>query len=235
MEPGGTGTEEMAMEKRFNERRVEVRAGQRADGAAVSRIGGYAAVFYDGSPATEYELCPGYVERLMKGCFDNALAAGDDARCLFNHDPNHVLGRVSARTNRLTADAVGLAYECDLPDTQLGRDLPASIGRGDITGSSFSFDCVGETWRKENDLWIREITGVRLYDVGPVTFPAYAGTSSGVRGGRVEGGGIEGGRVERRRVEDGGDAMRSFGRHAAHAALIQARARVVEIESDQRG
>lgn len=158
-----------------------------------SVIVGYAAVFYrDGQDGTEYKLFPDLVERIMPGAFDAALRE-DDVRALFNHDRSQVLGRRrpgdATPTVRLSVDSTGLLYEIDPPDTQYARDLVASLERGDIDGSSFSFDTYvnwgakrGDiTWRETNGLTIREVRALELFDVGPVTFPAYAATSSGLR------------------------------------------------------
>ena len=49
--------------------------------------------------------------------------------------------------------------------------------RGEITGSSFGFIVTNEEVRREGNLVIREITDVELFDVGPVTYPAYQATS----------------------------------------------------------
>ncbi|MEM9790857.1 MAG: HK97 family phage prohead protease [Planctomycetota bacterium] len=160
-------------------RRPEVRA---AGADTPGLITGYAAVFYDAARAdTEYELWAGFVERIMPGAFDRALAEGQDVRALFNHDANHVLGRTAARTLRLTVDAVGLRYEIDAPDTQFARDLSTQIERGDVDGSSFSFSPRRTEWIETDTLEVREIHDVDLRDVGPVTFPAYTATSAGVR------------------------------------------------------
>jgi HK97 family phage prohead protease len=151
----------------------------RDDGQA--KIVGYASVFYDNTPQTEYPLWTDCVERIMPGCFNRAMQE-DDCRALFNHDPNCVLGRTTAGTCRLSIDAKGLRYEVDPPDTQLGHDLAASLNRGDITGSSFSFSVTDQAWiTTESGVDVREIRGVKLYDVGPVTFPAYEATTAGVR------------------------------------------------------
>ena len=56
------------------------------------------------------------------------------------------------------------------------------IRRGDVSGSSFAFRISDERWSKEGGDEIREIAGVDpLFDVGPVTFPAYDATSTGLR------------------------------------------------------
>lgn len=149
-------------------------------------IRGYAAVFYDeADPAgTEYWLWSDVVERLMPGCFDRALKEKHDARCVFNHDPDALLGRVSAGSLRLSVDAKGLLYECDQdnadPDWQR---VAAKIDRGDVTGSSFAFLPTRTTWTEvkadQQTYWVRGIEEVDLFDASPVTWPAYTGTTAG--------------------------------------------------------
>ena len=146
-------------------------------------ITGYAAVYHRADDdGTEYSLGAGIVEHIMPGAFDDAIGR-DDVRALFNHDPDHVLGRNKAGTLRLTADARGLRYEVDMPDTQLARDLRESIRRGDISGSSFAFTIPdgGQEWREDGDRVIREIRAVTLHDVGPVTYPAYESSTTHAR------------------------------------------------------
>lgn len=147
---------------------------------------GYGAVFYrEGKPGTEYELFDDLVERILPGTFDRALKQ-DDVRGAFNHDPSLLLGRTSAGTMRLSVDEVGLRYEIDLPDTSAGRDVAISVERRDVTGSSFAFEVTDQEFRTEKGVDIREIKGVRLYETGPVAFPAYEGTTVGVRSGAAE-------------------------------------------------
>lgn len=151
-------------------------------------IAGVAAVYFDAAnPATEYRIWDDFVERIRPGAFTNAIGR-DDVRGLFNHDPNLVIGRTTAGTLTLTDEADGLHYTIDPPDTQCGRDLVVSLGRGDVTGSSFTFVPVRTTWEEvqregEPRLTIRWIEEVQLFDVGPVTFPAYEATAAGVRSG----------------------------------------------------
>lgn len=158
------------------ERRIavprELRATRGEAGKTVLR--GYAAVFNSLS-----EEIWGFYERIALGAFIDALKTSD-ARCLLNHDSNFVLGRMSAGTLRVSEDATGLLIENDVPDTQVGRDLVVSIERGDITHMSFAFTLFpdGDSWGEEDGKLIRTITHIReLYDVSPVTYPAYAETS----------------------------------------------------------
>lgn len=152
----------------------------RADGDKRT-LAGFAARFYDGTPATEYELWPGMIERIDPGAFDRALAERDDVRGLVNHQPDNILGRTTAGTMRLEKRSEGLWYEIDLPATQTGTDISVSVERGDVTGSSFSFGILEQRWDETPDTVIRTLMSVRLYDVGPVTFPAYEGTTAAMR------------------------------------------------------
>lgn len=148
----------------------------RAEGEA-RQLQGYAAVFNQRT-----DILGLFEERIAPGAFKDAIGR-DDVRALFNHDPNYVLGRTTAGTLRLFEDAKGLRYEVDLPDTQAGRDVSALVARGDVQGSSFSFQVKveEESWDYEAKPPVRTILRVKLYDVGPVTFPAYEQTSVAAR------------------------------------------------------
>ena len=124
----------------------------------------------------------GWREKVARGAFSKSLARGDDVRALFNHDPNIVLGRSKAGTLRLREDERGLAVEIDPPDTQAGRDLVTSVGRGDISQMSISFIARTEEWSKgEDGVETRTLVDVDLLDVSPVTFPAFEETEIGLR------------------------------------------------------
>lgn len=155
----------------------EVRAESRE--SEPTHIIGYGAVFN-----TKSELLWGFREIIMPGAFDNVL--NDDVRGLFNHDPNFILGRSTAGTLSLSVDEHGLKYDITAPDTPTIRDLViAPLKRGDITQSSFAFQVArnGDDWYENEDgVVIREIHKIsRLYDVSPVTYPAYQAASSTTR------------------------------------------------------
>lgn len=147
-----------------------------------TRIVGYAAVFNRAS-----ENLGGFVEVINPGAFHKALRKSD-VRALWNHDPNYVLGRESAKTLRLTEDNSGLYMEVIPPDTQLIRDMVlAPIERGDVKEQSFGFLVApnGDKWdesREGSKIPKRTILEVsKLFDVSPVTFPAYPDTKVALR------------------------------------------------------
>lgn len=151
-------------------------------------IRGYGAVFWEPSnPGTQYQLWANCFERIRPNAFDRALAEAQDVRGLFNHDDEWVLGRVSSGTLRLSIDSVGLAYEIDESTTDPHwLSVASMVDRGDIDGSSFSFIPTSTTWEQQTidgvTIDIRWINDVDLFDVGPVTFPAYESASSGRSG-----------------------------------------------------
>lgn len=149
----------------------------RAKGADSMTIVGHAAVFDQLS-----DDLFGFRERIAKGAFAESIEK-DDIRSLWNHDANFVLGRNIAGNLRLAEDDIGLAIENDLPDTQMARDLMVSIRRGDISQMSFGFITApgGDSWRYENGEPIRTLEKVQLFDVSPVTYPAYPQTDVSAR------------------------------------------------------
>jgi HK97 family phage prohead protease len=155
---------------------TELRVERRENESA--KISGHAAVFDQLS-----ENLGGFREKIVPGAFIKAIAE-DDVRALFNHNPDHVLGRNRSKTLVLAEDQKGLFIEISPPDTQIARDLLVSIERGDITQMSFGFSprTDGQTWGEDDaGNIIRTLTDVRLYDVSPVTFPAYPQTDVAVR------------------------------------------------------
>jgi HK97 family phage prohead protease len=124
---------------------------------------------------TETELWPGTFEKVDPEFFSDVL--NDDVRALFNHDPNFILARTKSGTLKLSIDEQGLRYEIpEMPNTTTGNDLLESISRGDISQSSFSFITKEDKWEKREDgTKLRTLLKCeKLYDVSPVTYPAYA-------------------------------------------------------------
>lgn len=147
-------------------------------------IYGHAAKFNDSTLLYQWTDEEWY-EEIAPGAFDNVLE--DDVRCLKNHDSNLVLGRNKAGTCTLRTDETGLYYECS-PDMRISyaADTVHSVERGDISQCSFAFTIEKQSWEEEEiegkTIVLRKIEKVkRLYDVGPVTYPAYENTNAGVK------------------------------------------------------
>lgn len=153
----------MEKERRFFS--TELRA---TKGENKTVVRGYAAVYDSLS-----ENLGGFREKIAPGAFDDVLS--DDVRALRDHDSSLILGRTKAGTLRIGVDDKGLWYEYDDPGTSYSRDLLISMERGDVDQSSFQFTVDDDEWKEdEEQRYVRTIKKVRrLYDVSPVTFPAY--------------------------------------------------------------
>jgi len=138
-------------------------------------VEGYAAVFDEPT-----ELWPGMWEVIRPGAFKRTLGHGADVRMLFNHDPNIVLDRTRNGRLELWEDARGLGYRGHIdPEDTEAMNLYRRIKRGIVDQSSFAFavEQTGETFGEyQGDGDLREILRVKLFDVSPVTYPAYQNT-----------------------------------------------------------
>lgn len=155
---------------------IQLRATEGGDGQR--HIQGHAAVFDSLS-----QMIWGFREVIRHGAFTDALVRSD-VRALWNHNPDYVLGRTKANTLSLSEDERGLAVDIVPPDTQFARDLMTSMDRGDIDQMSFAFTVSEDRWYTDTEtgVTIREIIAIdQLYDVSPVTYPAYVETDVSAR------------------------------------------------------
>ena len=153
----------------------------RANGDAGPRtITGHAAVFE--SDSEEMGWFSPFRERIARGAFDDALlrvASGqDDVYALLNHDENYIISSTADHTLRLSVDEIGLVAEMDPMDTPTITDMVVTpIQQGKIRKMSFGFTVSDEHEEKRAGVDYRIIDKIgRLYDVSPVTFPAYPAT-----------------------------------------------------------
>jgi uncharacterized protein len=147
-------------------------------------IAGHGAVYNSLS-----ENLGGFREQIMPGAFGAVLAKQPNVRALFNHDPNLVLAAVRNQTLDLSDDPTGLKYDARvspaIAETYYGKAMRAMLGDGLVTQSSFSFRVAagGDDWDEDGDTGalirtVREFSD--LYDVSPVTYPAYHAADSGL-------------------------------------------------------
>lgn len=148
----------------------------RSTGENRRTIVGYAYTF-----GARSEDLGGFRETIANGAGRESIGR-DDVRALVNHDANLILGRNRAGTLKLSEDSTGLHYEIVADERQsYVQDLLISLERGDVTQSSFGFQVPpdGDNLIQDSDGGtLRVVREMRLFDVSPVTFPAYASSQS---------------------------------------------------------
>ena len=162
--------------RQFNVPNLELRKAGEGDTAPTTIIG--YAVEWDKLSDPIYGY---FQEQFRKGAFANSLK-NDDQRALWQHNVSQPLGRRGNKTLTLEEDDTGLRYEITVPNTTWGQDALESVGRGDVTNSSFLFRASIQEWDDTDpDMSIRTVTEAQLFEVSPVTFPAYSQSSADVR------------------------------------------------------
>jgi HK97 family phage prohead protease len=141
-----------------------------------------------------------FLERVAPGAFARTITEDRASmRVLFDHGMDPALGfKPLGPIRTLEERTEGPYYEVDLLDTDYNRDfiIPALAGRlmdgtdaGSQLGASFRFQVLAEAWEDEPDpaphnpqgLPERTIQRARVFEFGPVTFPANPGATAGVR------------------------------------------------------
>lgn len=131
-----------------------------------------------------------FLERTVRGAFSKTIAENRDRiKCLYDHgyDPqigNKVLGTIED----LREDADAAVGDVQLFDTGYVRELLPGLQAG-AYGSSMRMRVIKEEWNEDpgvsehnpNGIPERSILEVRLFEFGPVTFPANGDATAGVR------------------------------------------------------
>lgn len=180
----------------FGRNAAELRA-QTDDGGDGGTLFGHAAVFNQWTEI--HSMWEGdFIERIAPGAFADTLAdPARDVKVLYDHGQDPQLGNKPLGAIRsLREDRKGLHYEVDLLRGHDGalvpynRDFIAPAAKAGLLGASFRFKVSGESWDESGDvkdynpkgLPERTITRIDpLYELGPVTFPAYDSATAAVR------------------------------------------------------
>jgi HK97 family phage prohead protease len=151
-------------------------------------VEGYALKFEEAS-----KDLGGFVEIISRGALDGVLE-NSDVLCVVNHNDvpvpmaryrgENVRGeRTKPNTLELVVDEVGLWYRFEVPSAN--QDLLDAMLRGDIDASSFAFTVKKsdvEVTRNDAGQIVKRINKfAKIYDVSPVSRPAYEATEVGVR------------------------------------------------------
>ena len=132
-----------------------------------------------------------FLERIDPGALTKTLAErGDKVKVLFNHGFDPQIGdKPLGKPTRMDVTDRGLEVEVPLARTSYNEDLLELMRVGAIDGQSFRFSVTREDVEKRPErsdhnprgIPERTIKELRLYEFGPVTFPAYEATTVGVR------------------------------------------------------
>lgn len=142
---------------------------------------GYAAMFNQPTIIDSWE--GRFTEVIAPGAFSKTIAErGSQIKVLFNHGFDPSIGdKPLGKPSVIREDSMGLWVEVPLDDTSYNKDLKASLRSGALDGQSFRFSVVKDEYTPGDDMQIRTLKEVRLFELGPVTFPAYEATTAGVR------------------------------------------------------
>lgn len=137
-----------------------------------------------------------FLERTARGAFRKTIrehnsrkAESAGVKVLFNHGHDfHIGDKLLGGIEALTEEPDSPLGVVALDDTSYNRDLLPGLRRGGY-GSSFMFRVVKDSWDKEppksehnpEGLPERTIREVRLFEFGPVTWPANPDATAGLR------------------------------------------------------
>lgn len=131
-----------------------------------------------------------FMERIAPGAFRKTIKDNRAGmRVLFNHGQDPQIGdKVLGSIRDLREEADGAYYEVPLFDTSYNRDLIPGLEAG-VYGASFRFKVMREeivdnpkpSATNPHALPERTIKEALVREFGPVTFPAYAGSTAGLR------------------------------------------------------
>lgn len=145
-------------------------------------------VFVDGIGIvynSKTEIFPGVTESIQPGAFSESLANFRTVKSFINHHPTEILSTTRSDPPLEIYDSENfLEFSSPIPPTSYGNDLIVNLKRGNIKGASFSFSISenGDHYKKLSDGTLhRTIIAAEIYEVGPVTNPAYEQTEVGLR------------------------------------------------------
>ncbi len=155
----------------------------RSEGDDGLTLAGYAAVF--NSPTRiRGEVPAEFDEVISPGAFARTINSRDRVVMQYDHGQHPMIGGMPlGKITDLREDAQGLYVEARLTDNWLISPVRDAIANDAVDGMSFRFSVPkgGDTWDRSGPLPIRTVNEVRLFELGPVTFPAYNDTSVMVR------------------------------------------------------
>jgi len=133
----------------------------------------------------EVEIYPGYYEKINANAFKRCLDKNTEIKSFINHNCEQILSTTKSNPSlQIESREKGLWFKSPIPPTQYGKDLAENLRRGNIKGASFMFsvpDGGDMITRDKKGKVHREIVDCDIYEIGPVTSPAYNSTRVNLR------------------------------------------------------
>jgi HK97 family phage prohead protease len=125
----------------------------------------------------------GFFEKVQKGAFTRSLKEKRNILALFNHDTSKVLGSTDTETLTLSEDDVGLFFELRMNENlSYTKDIIELSKTGLLKNCSFGFEVLKEDWEEESeDVYVRTIQDVNLFEITLTSLPAYQETEFSLR------------------------------------------------------
>jgi hypothetical protein len=118
-------------------------------------------------------------ETIARGAFKKALQERTPV-VQFDHGTHPIYGSLPiASIKAMREDTHGLYVKARMFKDPVFAALREAISEGAISGMSFRFQVTKEDWDDQRSL--RTVKEVRLFEFGPVVFPAYQGTTVALR------------------------------------------------------
>ncbi len=123
-----------------------------------------------------------FTEVIQRGAFARAVRQNPRPVVQFDHGHHPLVGSIPiGALNSMREDDHGLYVSATVHDNWLTKPVRDAITSGAISGMSFRFTVPegGDNW--SDDRSTRTVTDVNLFELGPVVWPAYTGTSVSLR------------------------------------------------------
>ena len=160
--------------------RFELRADSADNGDGLT-LEGYGTTFDDWYDVNDWLGV--YRERVARGAFAKTIKdRREQIKVQYDHGYHPLLGSIPiGALQDIREDDHGLYVKVRLHDNWMTEPVRDAIRSGSVSGMSIKFQTVRDEWDYDRDPEERTIKEVRLYEVGPVAFPANEATSVALR------------------------------------------------------
>ena len=124
----------------------------------------------------------GFQEVVSRGSVTQTLADKQNILLLNNHNPSQPLASTRSGSLAIVSDSKGVSFSCKL-DTRISyvNDLALSVDAGVISGCSFGFRTLKDSYKNEDGTLVRTLESIQIRELSITAIPAYLQTQVDVR------------------------------------------------------